>query len=81
LCLLELGFVGSHFDFSLFIHRTLPTITYVLIYVDDILITTSLPQGTSSLLQSLRDDFAIKDLGHLNFFLGMEAISTSDGII
>jgi hypothetical protein len=45
---------------------------------------TSLPQGTDSLLQSLRDDFAIKDLGPfgpLNYFLGMEAISTTDGII
>jgi hypothetical protein len=79
--LLELGFIGSHSDSSLFIRRTHLEITYVLIYVDDILITSSLPQGTDSLLQSLRADFAIKDLGPLHYFLGMEAISTSDGII
>jgi hypothetical protein len=79
--LLELGFIGSHSDSSLFIRRAPPEITYVLIYVDDILITSSLPQGTDSLLQSLQDDFAIKDLGPLNYFLGMEAISTTDGII
>jgi hypothetical protein len=65
----------------LFIRRTPSEIIYVLIYVDDILITSSLPQGPDSLLQSLRVDFAIKDLGPLHFFLGMEAISTFDGII
>ena len=78
---MELGFLGSHSDSSLFIRHTPSEITYVLIYVDDILITSSLPQGTDSLLQSLRSDFAIKDLGNLHYFLGMEAISTSDGII
>jgi hypothetical protein len=79
--LLELGFIGSHSDSSLFIRRTPSEITYVLIYVDDILITSSLPQVTDSLLQSLRADFAIKDLGPLHYFLGMEATFTSDGII
>jgi hypothetical protein len=52
-----------------------------LIYVDDILITSSTPHGTTSLLQSLQVDFAIKDLGPLHFFLGMEAISTPDRLI
>jgi hypothetical protein len=76
---LELGFVKSHSDSSLFICRTPQHTTYILIYVDDILITSSTPHGTTSLLQLLKVDFAIKDLSPLHFFLGIEAISTLDG--
>ena len=43
-------------------------------------ITSSLPHGTT-LLQSLQAEFAIKNLGPLHFFLGMEAIPTSEGLI
>jgi hypothetical protein len=46
--LLELGFVNSHFDPSFFIRHTPQKTTNVLIYVDDIIITSSLPQGTTS---------------------------------
>jgi hypothetical protein len=51
------------------------------IYVDDILITSSLPQGIATLIQSFRVEFDIKDLGPLHYFLGMEATSTRDGLI
>jgi hypothetical protein len=78
-CFLEIGFVSSRFDSSLFIRHTPQHITYVLIYVDDILITSSLPHRTTTLLQQA--EFAIKDLGPLHFFLGMEAIPTSEGLI
>lgn len=61
----------------MFIHH----ISYILIYFDNILINNSLPQGITSLLHSLNADFAIKDLGPLHFFLGMEAIPISDGLI
>jgi hypothetical protein len=79
--LLELGFVGSHSNFSLFTCCTLQHTTYVLIYVNDILITSFTPHRTTSLLQSLKVDFAIKDLGPLHFFLDKEAISTLGRVI
>jgi hypothetical protein len=64
-----------------FISRTTQETTYVLINVDNILITISLTQGTAFLLHSLRTDFAIKDLVPLHFFLGMEATTMPDGLI
>jgi hypothetical protein len=79
--LLELGFVGSRSDSSLFILHTPQCTTYILIYVDDILITSSQPHGTTDIITSLRAEFAIKDLGPLHFFLGMEAITTPDGLL
>jgi hypothetical protein len=50
---------------------------YILIYVDDILITCSKPSEIPLLLDALNDDFAVKDLGPINFFLGIEVIESA----
>ena len=54
---------------------------YVLIYVDDIIITCSKTSAIDALLHSLTADFAVKDLGNLNFFLGVEVIPNSYGAL
>jgi hypothetical protein len=79
--LLELGFHGSRSDSSLFIYKTKFLTIYNLIYVDNIIITYSKPAAIDDLLHSLTHDFAVKDLGTLNFFLGVEVISNPHGII
>jgi histone deacetylase 1/2 len=52
-----------------------------LIYVDDIIVTSSSDQAILALLQDLSAEFALKDLGDLHFFLGIEVKKTSDGLI
>jgi hypothetical protein len=52
-----------------------------LIYVDDIIVTSSSDQAISALLQDLSAEFALKDLGHLHIFLGIEVKKTSNGLI
>ena len=54
---------------------------YVLIYVDDIIITSSSTLVIDSLLCTLQSDFAVNDLGSLKFFLGVEVIPTEYGIL
>jgi histone deacetylase 1/2 len=54
---------------------------FVLIYVDDIIVTSSLDQAISALLHDLKDDFALKDLGALHFFLGIEVKKLDDGLL
>ncbi|XP_041025482.1 uncharacterized mitochondrial protein AtMg00810-like [Juglans microcarpa x Juglans regia] len=54
---------------------------YILIYVDDILITCADKHAIDELLKSLHSDFAIKDLGSLNFFLGIKAIKSNGQLI
>lgn len=44
----------------------------MLIYVDDIIVTGSSKEAVSALLFDLRKDFALKDLGDLHYFLGIE---------
>uniref|UniRef100_A0A2N9GSV6 Reverse transcriptase Ty1/copia-type domain-containing protein n=1 Tax=Fagus sylvatica TaxID=28930 RepID=A0A2N9GSV6_FAGSY len=79
--LLDLGFHGSRSDSSLFIYKTTSLTMFILIYVDDIIITASQPESIDDLLLSLTHEFAVKDLGNLNFFLGIEVLSNPHGII
>jgi histone deacetylase 1/2 len=54
---------------------------FVLIYVDDIIVASSSQEATTRLLSNLKKDFALKDLGELHYFLGMEVNKVRDGII
>lgn len=51
----------------------------MLIYINDILITGS-PLGVQSIITNLQYEFAIKDLGNMHYFLGVEAILVSGGL-
>ncbi|KAF7140780.1 hypothetical protein RHSIM_Rhsim06G0125700 [Rhododendron simsii] len=64
--------------FNILHHSTIRI--YILIYVDDILITSNHPPSISRLISTLHSEFALKDLGSLHYFLGMEAHSTSAGL-
>ena len=64
----SLGFVSSKSDTSLFIYNKLNTCIFVLIYVDDIIVTSSSSEAIASLLKDLSAEFALKDLGDLHFF-------------
>uniref|UniRef100_A0A2N9GIX5 Reverse transcriptase Ty1/copia-type domain-containing protein n=1 Tax=Fagus sylvatica TaxID=28930 RepID=A0A2N9GIX5_FAGSY len=79
--LLALGFHGSRSDSSLFIYNKASIIMYVLIYVDDIILTGSHSAAIDDLLLSLKRDFAVKDLGSLNFFLGIEVLPNAAGVL
>ena len=54
---------------------------FFLIYVDDIIITGSSPSTISMLIHFLKIDFAIKELGDLNFFLGVKVIKNTSSIL
>jgi histone deacetylase 1/2 len=43
---------------------------FVLIYVDDIIVTSSSDKAISALLHDLNGEFALKDLGDLHLLLG-----------
>ena len=53
----------------------------MLIYVDDIIVASSSQDATNALLHDLRSKFALKDLGDLHFFLGIEVKKIPDGIV
>jgi hypothetical protein len=70
----------SKADISLFFYRKGKIIIFLLVYVDDIIVASSSGAAVDALLRDLKDDFALKDLGDLHYFLGIEASRVSDGI-
>jgi len=78
--LIELGFQASINDYSLFTLHTDNTKIFVLIYVDDILVTGSCSTQIATLIRNLQSIFQVKDLGSLSYFLGVEADRTSQGL-
>jgi hypothetical protein len=79
--LVRLGFVASKSDASLFIYQKLGVTIYMLIYVDDIIVVSSSSDATDALLRDLSKEFALKDLGDLHFFLGIEVHKIRDGLL
>jgi hypothetical protein len=76
----ELGFISSKSDTS-FIYQRSGIIMYMLIYVDDIIVASSSTQAVTVLLKDLKESFALKDLGDLHYFLGIEVRKSSDGLV
>jgi histone deacetylase 1/2 len=76
----ELGFKPSKDDTSLFYFRKGDLVMFVLIYVDDIIVASSSSEG-ACLLKALKSDFALKDLGDLHYFLGIEVTKLRDDIL
>lgn len=68
----ELGFLGSKADYSLFTYHQHGIYIILLIYVDYILTPGNSEKHLHQLIQSLGSLFAMKDLGPLRYFLGLE---------
>ncbi|KAJ3691762.1 hypothetical protein LUZ61_020926 [Rhynchospora tenuis] len=78
--LLDLGFVESQYDPSLFISTNSKHFTIILVYVDDILVTGSNPSFISEFTSILHSKFSLKDLGSINYFLGIEISTLPKGL-
>lgn len=78
--LLTLGFRCSTANTSLFIFYKSASTLYLLIYVDDIIVTSNIPSAVDKLVAQIRQEFATKDLGRLNYFLGLEVHYTDSGL-
>ncbi|GKB06196.1 ribonuclease H-like domain-containing protein [Tanacetum coccineum] len=60
---------------------TPPTyIAYLLLYVDDIVLTASSESLLQQIIRSLHQEFAMTDLGQLNYFLGISVKRDSSGL-
>ena len=79
--LLFIGFRASKVDTSLFILSDGSNIFYLLVYVDDILLTGSNSAMLHHLIQLLSFEFKLRDLGAVHYFLGIEVQSTGMGLM
>nr|GEY06183.1 hypothetical protein [Tanacetum cinerariifolium] len=72
--LFNLNFKGSKTDLSLFIYSRGDTLLYILVYVDEIIVTGNNKGTIDNIICQLGSAFALKDLGPLNYFLGIEIV-------
>jgi histone deacetylase 1/2 len=79
--LIQLGFRSSKADTSLFYLNKNGVTIFILVYVDDIIVVSSNQKATEKLLAGLKEDFALKDLGELHYFLGIEVHKSGNGIV
>ena len=77
--LIKFGFKASCCDPSLFTLLTSHGCIYILVYVDDIIITGSSLDQIQQLTTKLNTEFSLKQLGTLDYFLGVQVKHLQDG--
>jgi hypothetical protein len=76
----SIGFVETKSDSSLFIYCRGSDTAYLLLYVDDIVLTASSAGFLHTVIGALQREFAMTDLGQLHHFLGISVTRSADGL-
>ncbi|XP_057746398.1 uncharacterized mitochondrial protein AtMg00810-like [Arachis stenosperma] len=75
----QFDFTSTKSDASVFTRLTTTLATYILIYLDDILVTGTSESDITALMAQLHNTFSLKDLGEMYYFFGIEVSSSSIG--
>jgi hypothetical protein len=78
--LTTLGFLEAKSDTSLFIFRRGSDTVYLLLYVDDIILSACSTELLSCTISALQREFTMMDLGPLHHFLGITVQRHPDGL-
>jgi hypothetical protein len=78
--LASISFVEAKLDTYLFIYQSCDNTVYLLLYVDDIVLTTSTTDFLQRTIDTLQRDFTMKDLGPLHHFLSIIADRKPQGL-
>ncbi|KAM0053391.1 putative RNA-directed DNA polymerase [Helianthus debilis subsp. tardiflorus] len=78
--LVNVGFVQSSCDHSLYIMCKSSVMIVLLVYVDDIIVTGNSDSQIKRVKTLLSDNFQIKDLGILKYFLVLEVVYDKSGL-
>jgi hypothetical protein len=76
----SIGFSSSRSDSFLFIFHSSEHVAYLLLYVDDIVLTASSSAFLHHIITQLHAEFSMIDLGSLSHFLGISVTRSSQGL-
>eukprot|EP00253_Pinus_taeda_P030719 PITA_30719 len=78
--LLSQNFERCKFDPNVYLFMTHDSLLVLVLYVDDLLITSSSASAIATVKRALHDRFLMTDMGPLHFFLGLEISQDATGI-
>lgn len=64
----------------MFILQTSDDMAYLLLYVDDIILTTSSIAMFQQVISKMSNEFVMTDLGVLNYFMGISTVRSTTGL-
>lgn len=77
----RLGFAQSEHDRCLYTRKKDKAKTYLLLYVDDIIIASNNENELKIIKASLKQEFCMTDLGELHYFLGIKIDKSKEGLL
>lgn len=77
----QYGMIRSEVDHYVFYKYSSNKCIYMVVYVDDIVITDDDHDGIVGLKRHLVHHFQVKDLGRLQYFLGIEVAHSKVGVV
>jgi hypothetical protein len=72
--------IHSEADHSVFYRHSAQRCIYLIVYVDDVVLTGNYQYGILQLKQYLSNQFQTKDLGKFRYFLGIEVAQSKDSV-
>jgi len=79
--ILGFSFIQNQYDSSLFLQKTPNEIVILLVYMNDIIVTSSYITTISEIWKLLNTTFHVKDLGQLTYFLELAVHHQPQGIV
>jgi len=65
----------------LFVYKNGNDMAYLLLYVDDMILSASTTALLRHFITSLKTAFAVKDMGPVSYFLGIDVQRHADGFV
>ena len=78
--LLATGFSRCHSDNTVYNKRVDSQLIILVLYVDDLILTSSDPILRNYVKSSLKKKFDMTDLGYSHYFLGLQVLQSKEGI-
>lgn len=78
--LLKWGFQNNKADSFLFFLKQVNKVLFILVYMDDVLVTSNKLEHLQEYINKLQQLFSLKNLGPLHYFLGVQIHRTSEGL-
>jgi hypothetical protein len=78
--LLATGFSRCHSDNTVYTKRVDGQLIILVLYVDDLILTSSDPKLINHVKSSIKNKFDMTDLGYLHYFLRLQVLQSKEGI-